>query len=54
MLPLDGPKTFKDNEAFLDYVQSQTFRYFWEEANPTNGLIRHLIPLAASQRSDSA
>jgi hypothetical protein len=40
MLPLDGPKTFKSDEAFLDYVQSQTFRFFWEEANPTNGLIR--------------
>ncbi len=40
MLPLDGPKTFTNDEAFLDYVQSQTFRYFWDEANPTNGLIR--------------
>lgn len=40
VLPLDGPKSFKDDEAFLDYVQSQTFRYFWDEANPKNGLIR--------------
>ena len=40
MLPLDGPKSFKDNEAFLDYVESTTFRYFWDEANLTNGLIR--------------
>jgi hypothetical protein len=40
MLPLDGPKTFKNDEAFLDYLQSQTFRFFWDEANPRNGLIR--------------
>ena len=39
-LPFDGPKTFKSDEAFLDYVQSQTFRFFWDEANPSNGLIR--------------
>jgi hypothetical protein len=39
-LPFDGPKTFKNDEAFLDYVQSQTFRFFWDEANPANGLIR--------------
>jgi hypothetical protein len=40
MVSLDGPKTFKNDEAFLDYVQSQTFRFFWDEANPKNGLIR--------------
>jgi hypothetical protein len=39
-LPLDGPKTFKNDEAFLDYVQSQTCRFFWDEANPRNGLVR--------------
>jgi len=39
-LPLDGPKSFKNDEAFLDYVQTQTFRFFWDEANPRNGLVR--------------
>lgn len=39
-LPLDGPKSFKNDEAFLDYVQTQTFRFFWDEANPKNGLVR--------------
>jgi hypothetical protein len=25
---------------FLDYIQAQTFHYFWDEANPRNGLVR--------------
>lgn len=29
-----------DDEAFLDIVQRATFEYFWQEANPTNGLVR--------------
>jgi hypothetical protein len=39
-LPKAGPRSFKSDDAFLDYVERQTFHYFWEEANPTNGLIR--------------
>lgn len=38
--PVAGPQSFSSDDAFLDYVQRQTFRYFWDEANPTNGLIR--------------
>ncbi len=29
-----------DDEELLDYIQYRTFTYFWEEANPENGLIR--------------
>ena len=39
-LPEAGPRSFKSDDAFLDYVERQTFRYFWDEANPRNGLIR--------------
>ena len=39
-LPEAGPRSFKSDDAFLDYVERQTFRYFWDEANPANGLIR--------------
>jgi len=34
------PAPFADEEAFLDYVERTSFDYFWNEANPTNGLIR--------------
>jgi hypothetical protein len=39
-VPDAGPRSFKSDDAFLDYVERQTFRYFWNEANPSNGLIR--------------
>ncbi len=39
-LPEAGPRSFKSDDAFLDYVERQTFQYFWNEANPQNGLIR--------------
>jgi hypothetical protein len=39
-VPDAGPSHFKNDDAFLDYVERQTCHYFWEEANPTNGLIR--------------
>src|SRR5690606_41021398 len=29
-----------DDEAFLEMVQRETFKYFWEEANASNGLVR--------------
>jgi hypothetical protein len=35
-----GPRSFRGDDAFLGYVQRQTFRFFWDEANPQNGLIR--------------
>jgi hypothetical protein len=34
------PRVFRDDAAFLDYVQHTAFDYFWYEANPTNGLVR--------------
>src|SRR5262249_14160003 len=29
----------RDREAFLDTVQERTFRFFWDSANPRNGLV---------------
>ncbi len=29
-----------DDTDFLEFVQEHTFTYFWEEANPANGLVR--------------
>ena len=29
-----------DDKAFLDEVQAKTFDFFWQEANPANGLVR--------------
>ena len=28
------------NEALMDSLQHSAFRFFWEQANPTNGLIK--------------
>lgn len=30
----------KQDEAFLDELESATFRYFWEQANPQTGLVK--------------
>jgi hypothetical protein len=38
--PAAGPRSFKSRDAFLDYIERQTFNYFRDEANPTNGLVR--------------
>ena len=35
-----GPTTFASDDAFLDYVEHQTFNYFWTEADTNTGLIR--------------
>ena len=37
--PVTGPTNFASDDAFLGYVEQQTFNYFWNEANPANGLI---------------
>ena len=29
-----------DDESFLEMIQQETFEYFWEEANPLNGLVK--------------
>jgi len=34
------PQPFRDDHAFLDYLQATAFDFFWREANPANGLIR--------------
>jgi autotransporter-associated beta strand protein len=38
--PVLGPTAFASDDAFLDYLEHQTFNFFWVEANPANGLIR--------------
>jgi hypothetical protein len=34
------PRPFASDADFLEYLQHAAFDYFWDEANPTNGLIR--------------
>src|SRR5262249_30932586 len=36
---IERPRDLDDN-ALLDLVQRQTFRYFWDFAHPTSGLAR--------------
>lgn len=38
--PSDPPLNFQSDDAFLNYVERQTFNYFWNEANTNNGLTR--------------
>lgn len=38
--PVDPPPTVDPNEALMDTVQMQTFKYFWDDAHPTSGMIR--------------
>lgn len=37
--PASGPSLTASDEAFLDQLQEPTFRFFWERANPRNGLV---------------
>lgn len=34
------PRTFATDSDFLEFVQKASFDFFWDEANPTNGLVR--------------
>ncbi|HEX6135886.1 MAG TPA: glucoamylase family protein [Longimicrobiales bacterium] len=34
-----GPAITPADESFLDELQQRTFRFFWERANPSNGLV---------------
>ena len=38
------PQLKTSEEAFLDSLQHDTFRYFWETANPENGLVPDRAP----------
>jgi hypothetical protein len=40
------------DEELLEAVQRQTFRFFWEGAQPDSGLARDRIPVAAPDRED--
>ena len=37
-----------DDEAFMEEVQRATFEFFWQEANPSNGLIRDRLRAGAA------
>ena len=37
-----------DDEAFMEEVQRATFEFFWQEANPSNGLIRDRLGAGAA------
>ena len=39
-----------DDEALLDLVQRQTFRYFWDFAHPVSGLARERSNVTAEVR----
>lgn len=41
-----------DDEALLDFVQRQTFRYFWEGAHPISGLARDRTGLLSDPEDD--
>ncbi len=41
------------DEALLDLVQRQTFRYFWEGAHPISGLARDRRPKLADPKDDA-
>lgn len=34
------PSAFRDDSAFLEYLQHTAFDFFWYETNPRNGLVR--------------
>ena len=38
--PPDPPPPVDPNEALMDTVQMQTFRFFWDDAHPSSGMIR--------------
>src|SRR5581483_7982803 len=40
------------DEELLEAVQRQTFRFFWEGAQPDSGLARDRIPVGSSDRED--
>lgn len=40
VLGAEDASRVESNDAFLDRMQRAAFDYFWNEANPTNGLIR--------------
>jgi len=40
MLARPGPAVAESTEAILDSLQYGAFRFFWDEVNPANGLIR--------------
>jgi hypothetical protein len=39
-LTIAGPAAAQTTAALLDTLQHSAFNFFWNEANPTNGLIR--------------
>ena len=43
-----GGRQTMDDDALLDLVQRQTFRYFWDFAHPVSGLARERSNVTAA------
>lgn len=53
--PPVGPQTptfYQVDEAFLEQVQSASFRYFWEQGNPYTGIVRDRCNAINPDKSD--
>lgn len=49
-----APKNEQDTEAFLDELQRRCFLFFWEQAEPTTGLIADRAPADGSDKFNVA
>lgn len=50
--PLAGQKPFSpDEDQLLDQVERSSFRFFWEQANPDNGLVRDRANVRSQKQS---
>ena len=47
-----SPQLFQADEAFLEELESANFRYFWEQANPSTGLVRDRCNAVTPDKSD--
>lgn len=46
------PQLYQADEAFLEELESANFRYFWEQANPSTGLVRDRCNAITPDKSD--
>jgi hypothetical protein len=52
VMPPANPPLFQVDEAFLEQVESASFRYFWEQANPESGIVRDRCNAIKPDKSD--
>ncbi|MDE3110804.1 MAG: hypothetical protein KGL02_12790, partial [Acidobacteriota bacterium] len=51
-MPLPGQTPFTpDDEALLDEIERNSFRFFWEQANPSTGLVRDRADVATEKQN---